>query len=136
METPEMITLEAYRNSIKEYNKLKDKAEEFASRISKILYDEMFSIQSIEIVDDDHIRIFGNLFWGASEEDIQYTIPLEWFILSEEELIPAIDRWIYEYREAKKQKEEEERKKKEEAWRKRELAELARLQEKYGKDAQ
>ena len=136
METPEMITLEAYRNSIREYNKLKDKAEGFASRISSILYDEMFSIQGLETVDDDHIRIFGNLFWGSSEEYIEYTIPFEWFILSEEELVPAIDRWIHEYREAKKRKEEEERKKREEAWRQQELAELARLQEKYGKEAQ
>ena len=136
METPEMITLEAYRNSIREYNKLKDKAEGFASRISSILYDEMFSIQGIETVDDDHITIFGHLFWGGSEEYIEYTIPFEWFILSEEELVPAIDRWIHEYREAKKRKEEEERKKREEAWRQQELAELARLQEKYGKEAQ
>ena len=117
MEIPEMITLEAYRNSIREYNKLKDKAEEFASKISSILYDEMFSIQGLETVDDDHIRIFGNLFWGSSEDYIEYTIPFEWFILSEEELVPAIDAWIHEYREAKKRKEEEERKKREEAWR-------------------
>lgn len=137
METDNKKTIDSYKSIVREYNEMKEKAEGFASKISSILYDvSIVSIQGIETVDDDHIRIFGTIFWGGSDEYIHFTIPLEWFVLSKEELVPAIDRWIHEYREAKKRREEEERKKKEEVWRKQELAELARLQEKYGKEAQ
>lgn len=75
------------------------------------------------------------MLWGGSEEHAHFIIPLEWFVLTEEELVPAMDRWIHEFREAQKHKEEEERKKREEAEKKEELAELARLQAKYSDSA-
>jgi len=124
-------TLDTYRNALKQYVELEERAKKFANRISKALYKLSFNIDYIELQDEDSVYISGTIFWGGSEEYEHYIIPLGWFILPEEELTPAIDNWIKDYKKAQKQKEEEERKKRAEAKKQEELAELKRLQTKY-----
>ena len=83
--------------------------------------------------DEHHIAIYGKVYWGDTPECEELIIPIMWFALPEEELEVEIKKWISDYWEKiRKQNEEAERKKAEDE-RQKELAELARLQAKYGK---
>lgn len=86
-------------NNIKEVKKILSDYEELVEK-SKRLIDGNFSVESVEMANDDDYLLIGYYCW--TWEQTQYeTVPISWLFLSDEDLSKAKEE---------KRREEEERK--------------------------
>ena len=106
-------------------------------RVGKIICNIYWDITSYydDANECDTWKINGDLVIGTGRDSygdgLYCEFPLNYLTMSDDELTAMIEKKNADYREEQRKKKEEEEKKKEEATRKRELAELKRLKEKY-----
>jgi hypothetical protein len=125
------------QEEVKTLSELYHKFAAECERVGKIICHICWDITSYyeDAEECDMWKINGDLVIGTGQDKygdgLYCEFPLKYLTMSDDELTTMINKKNADYREEQRKKKEEEEKKKQEATRKRELAELKRLKEKY-----